>query len=322
MKKPVLVGGADGWLGLELIARLKAQGEAIVILKEPGRETPPALQGLSSIEVDLRGKFEVTDQLRNVRVVFNCAGAQHPARTRELYAVNRDGVANLFRQASAAGIESFVHVSSMSVVGPTPPGPEPRSDRRHECRPKTHYARSKYQGEKLLLNLARNSKTRVSILRPAVFIGTNPSRNMASYVEMVAAGRGVIFGREGFYRSYVRIDKVVTALLAAEKGPEGPFFVADTPPLTTKQVEDSIAQAAGHVISSRRFPVFLSRIAESVAWLAGCLGWHLRLVSIAGEFGRHYVCDGREADAAFGLDVINPRKTFQRMAAGVLATKD
>ncbi len=293
-----LVVGAGGWLARELTRRLMGRGDEVVLLREPGR--PPAfpIEGThETIEVDISKDFTFPASLRPCDVVYNCAARLHPRWTKDLYAVNRDGAARLLKHAIAMGASSYVYISSAVALGHNTDGNRSLPNETHECRPLTHYARSKWEAEQLLLRIAAASDIKLVILRPGVFVGPNPSRTMEEFIEMIGKGRGVLFGKKGFYRSYVEVDAVADAMIKSVQLAERSsiYLLANDPPITTDELYTTIAEGLGSRLFLLRLPAFLSRLAERLAWEAGRLGLHLRLPTIVGEFGRHYVCDSTRA---------------------------
>ena len=146
-------------------------------------------------------------------------------------------------------------------------------------------------GEKLLLRADDIKKTKIVILQPGVFYGINPSKNLIQLIMQIKSGKpAIFFGKDGFYRMFVDIEKVVDAMLLAEKNGKHKeaYLVADTSPLKTLEFYEIISETAHAPFLKVPLPVFLSRAGEKAAYLAGTLNVHVRIATIVGEFGRHH----------------------------------
>ena len=103
---------------------------------------------------------------------------------------------------------------------------------------------------------------------------------------------------------------------------EGVFFIADSPPLNTRELYESIANAMGKKIYIIRLPVFLARLTELVSWYFGNFGIHAALFTKVGEFGRNYVADGSKADTLLALPKCSPAQGFQDMTRSYFMKSD
>ena len=169
----------------------------------------------------------------------------------------------------------------------------------------THYNRSKIQADELLLQQAKHSNTRLIILAPAVFYGSPASQNLAELISMLKNKKLLpLIGKQGTSRSYVDIQKVIEALLAAEtKGNSGDIFLlADQQALTTLEFYQSLGQGVGVQPKILRLPLICSRTAEKMAFLVGSLGKHLRRCTILGEFGRSHIVSSLKAQQVLGIN--------------------
>ena len=311
MDKKVLVTGAPGFLGNQLIATLLKDNRKIVCLVHPSMESPqfgemfPYSDKVEVIFADVRAPLvKLEKYMEGVGSVFNCAGMQHPTYTKEIYQVNRDAPAHLLQAAINAGVKKFVHVSSSAIHGENSRGEV--LDEESPFRPLTHYAKSKAQGERLLQKHVDRGVT-VSIIRPSVFYGSPASKNLQELMDGLRKGKKMpLIGTNGSLRSYVALQQVCDALLLAEKKAKTgeAFLITDSEPLTTKQFFSFICNGLGVECNVRSLPMFSSRIGEGVAMFAGSVGKHLRMANILGEFGRNHVVSNKKAVQDLGFKAL------------------
>jgi|TARA_Y100000310_G_scaffold38777_1_gene36286 nucleoside-diphosphate-sugar epimerase len=302
MSSKVMVTGAFGWLGRTLIRQLMPQKREIVCVdfsEENTLKVPKFLKNYKKLKVvlgDIRNSNQFIKEFNGCDTVFNCAGLQHTKFTSDIYGVNRDGTANLLRSCIKAKVPKFIHVSSCSVHGEN-------IDIKNQITEKTrlkpihHIAKSKAQGESLIDKISKGSKIKTIILRPAAFYGTKPSKNRIDLVEKIRKDFVVTFGKNGFLRSYVDIEKVADALLLAEKYGKhgGTYLIGDENPITTLQLYEYIADELNVKLKLIRLPTIISRVFEKITYVAGEFNIHFGIGTTIGEFGRHIFFSSEKA---------------------------
>ena len=294
MSSKVLVTGGLGWLGGRLIQRLIQEKREIVCVDfydASKNELPEFLRNYNKLKIvsgDIRKSHEFIQELKDCKTVFNIAGMQHPRFTKDLYAANRDGPVSLLESCIKTDVPNFIHISSAGVHGHNI-NPKISHTEKSPFRPLTHYGVSKVQGEKLLGRFIQRSPTKIVIIRPGLFYGVNPSQNFVELIKRLKNGFALLFGREGFYRTYVDIERLIDAIInAAEYKRSGEaFLIGDKKPLNTLQFYQCIADEIGVKLKILKLPTFLSRMSENLSYISGKLNIHLRLPTIIGEFGRN-----------------------------------
>lgn len=130
----ILVTGATGHLGANLVRRLLADGERVRVLLR-GRGTPEALDrlALEQVEGDLRDPAACAAAVRGCRQIHHCAAListiEGDRRHRqEIFQCNVLGTRNLLRAARQAGVKRVVVTGSFSAVGQTPGRPSNEDD--------------------------------------------------------------------------------------------------------------------------------------------------------------------------------------------------
>jgi nucleoside-diphosphate-sugar epimerase len=125
----ILVTGATGHLGANLVRHLLAGGRAVrVLLRPPDDQGAVARLDVESIEGDLRDPAACARAVRGCQAIYHCAAkvstvdgnARHK---REIFECNVLGTRHLLRAARAAGVERVVVTGSFSAVGHDPQRP-------------------------------------------------------------------------------------------------------------------------------------------------------------------------------------------------------
>lgn len=172
--RPVLLAGAAGHLGAEILRKLSDSGVPFRLsTRDPSRLARSAAIGADIIQCDLRRDGDAEKAVRGVSAVISCVGASldlRAFRDRASYAsVDHELNLRLLDAALAAGVERYVYVSVFST---------PELSR-------TAYVRAH---ERFAAELAKRD-IRSVIIRPTGFF--------YSYVEMLRMadrGRGIVIG--------------------------------------------------------------------------------------------------------------------------------
>src|SRR6266545_3846822 len=214
---PVLVTGASGFIGRHLTDRLLENRALVrVVTRNPDR-LPSEWTGRVDVVVgSLTDHHTIESATKDVSLVFHLAGeTQNPAVMR---AVNAGAACELARAANGAGVKRFIHLSSVGVIGTDGAG-EIAEDA--PCHPKSEYERTKLEGERAVLELARSSGSDAVIVRPTIVYGEGVTRSRDSLLEWLKAlqrGRFLFIGRKAI-ANYVYVGDVVEAILRLSERP-------------------------------------------------------------------------------------------------------
>ncbi len=168
----ILVTGATGFLGRNLMPMLAASGVPTRAVVRPSSDT----RFLDGLGVDVM-RCELTDRAALARAMDGCEGVVHAAglfrfwfgQETAFYETNARGTANMLGAAFDAGVKRFVYVSTIAVVGHPQAGVP--LDEEHPCRPQDPYQKSKLQAEQLALAYGDKSGLPVIVVRPGAFYG-------------------------------------------------------------------------------------------------------------------------------------------------------
>ena len=145
-----LVTGASGFIGVELVKQLVAQGEQVTTMHRG-----VGLAGFPEVNhfrCDLGERNMPPDLFDGIDIVVHLAGCAHQSiASVEHERVNVEGTIKLARSAAAAGLADFVFVSSVKAMGPAG---ESMRDEDDLSPPQSAYGRSKLAAEEALAGLA------------------------------------------------------------------------------------------------------------------------------------------------------------------------
>ncbi len=227
----LLVTGATGHLGANLVRRLLQDGHSIKVLLRPGDDTS-GVEGLDveRVEGDLRDLEAMRRAVKGVERIFHTAAkvSTLEGEEREIYDINVIGTRNLLQAAREAGVGRVVVTSSFSAVGHREDGPSDETDSFYPYEKHMPYERSKAWAEHEVLKAVAEGQD-VVIAISCALLGPNdfiPSR-MGRVVMDFAKGKMKAYIPGGFEFVATR-DIVQGHLLAMEKGRTGQRYIFST----------------------------------------------------------------------------------------------
>jgi 2-alkyl-3-oxoalkanoate reductase len=271
----VLVTGAAGFLGSQVVRMLAEAGECPRVLVLPG-DSVMALEGCD-YELhpgDLADRTSLVPALSGVDRVLNCAARTGPwGRDDEYERTNVLGLETLVREALDAGVRRVVHVSSITVHGNDVRGTADESaPLREEPNP---YSRTKVAGERLLQRMVRDEGAPVTVVRPGWIYGPGDRASFGRLAERVADGRMVVVGRGDNHLPliYVR-DAARGVLLASEvEQPGATYLLVNDEPVTQREFLAAVAAELGVPAPTRHLPYRVALVAGAAAeaaWRLAC----------------------------------------------------
>lgn len=272
----VLVTGAAGFLGGHLVDMLVEQNYAVRAMVRPS-EDASRLYALKNVEVvvgDLTDEASLKRAVRDVQRVFNVAAKTGPWGAEDIYrAINVQGLANLIHASLDAGVQRFVHTSSITVYGHHLQGIVTEDDPFHaEDNP---YSRTKIAGEKLIANLVKDKGAPVVTVRPGWIYGPRDRASFGRFVAMVEAGKGFLLGSGKNIVPVVYVRDVAQGLIkAGEAGNETigrAYTIADDHRVTQAEYLATIADCLHVPHVSLKLPytaMYLVGRSAELAWQA------------------------------------------------------
>jgi nucleoside-diphosphate-sugar epimerase len=264
----VLVTGATGLLGSHLTELLVAQGERPRVLLQSG----DSLNGLGEANVDVhwgdvRDRESLETAMSGVDRVLHCAARTGPwGPDAEFQRTNVLGLKTLVEVALAAGVQRFVHVSSITVHGNDVGGTaDETAPIRVEANP---YSRSKVAGERLLAGMIRDRRAPVTIVRPGWIYGPRDSASFARFAGMIQRGRMVMVGPGTNHVPLIYVRDAAQGVLLAAEAPRAAgrtYVLVNDQPVTQRDYLSAIAAELDAAPPKRHLPYSLSLMLGTVA---------------------------------------------------------
>lgn len=302
----VVVTGASGWLGQNLVRTLAAQRDRVRCLVPVDDHAAPLSLVSPSVEVvvgDVRDPATVDRLFEGVgadAAVFHAAAVIHPtSSTREFFDVNVGGTQNVVDRARRSGASRFVHVSSNSPFGVNPT-PDDVFTEDSPYNPYLGYGQSKYEAEQIVRNAYERGDLATVMIRAPWFYGPYQPSRQSQFFRTIRRGRFPLVGDGTQRRSMAYTDNLVQGLLRAEvadKAPGNAYWIADEKPYELREVLATVrrALAAEGLATSGpervSLPRVASRIAEKADEVLQSRGKYVQPLHVLGELNHTIACD-------------------------------
>jgi nucleoside-diphosphate-sugar epimerase len=300
----ILVTGGTGFVGSHLLYSLSARGEPARCLLRPtpvARRLPPGIEAAPGDLITGQGLDRALD---GVDTVIHLAGVTKALSPSAYYRGNAQATETLARALQGRSVR-FVHVSSLSAIGPSLDGVPVAEDAIPH--PLTNYGRSKLEGERI----ARALVPACVIVRPPVVYGP---RDKDLFRIFKSISRGMILeisGGERFF-SAIYVNDLVDGLLNAARHPNAPgrdYFLSFATPFAWSELGAAAARIMGRRPRLVRVSVAIARAIGFGAELWSHLTRNPGIISrekVAEANCRAWICDTRRAAAELGFIAPTP----------------
>jgi dihydroflavonol-4-reductase len=302
-----LVTGGSGFIGQHLVDQLVANGDTVRILDlEPPRKR---LARTTFIQGSITDHMVLNEALGGVDHVYNLAAIPHLwIPNSEMYReVNVVGTRRVFEAALKAGVQRVVHTSSSTVLMGGIRGQEVVTlDEAHQTMKEDlvgHYARSKWEAERVALSFA--DKMSVVVVIPTLPIGpgdrhlTPPTRMLLDFVN----GRNRAFVDSILNIIDVR-DVAAGHRLAAARGRSGERYILNHHSLEMRAFLRELETITGRAMPRWRVPISIAVLFSAIfeAW-SDLISGRTPIAPLAGTrmSMQPIVFDGRRAAEELGL---------------------
>ncbi len=213
----ILVTGATGFLGSELVRQLLLKGQKVRALKRASSVIPEILKNENTIEwvdADLLDYYSLEDAIQGINKVYHCAAliSLNSKDKKQMMKVNVEGTVNLLNVCVANNIEKFLHVSSVSAVGNSKKG-ELITEKHHWefGSGQSSYSVSKYESEMEVFRASAEGLSTV-IVNPGIIIGKYAGTEGSGQI-FETIRRGMSYYPDGSF-GYVDVEDVAYAMIA------------------------------------------------------------------------------------------------------------
>ena len=295
----VLVTGASGTIGRQLVIALTASGHAVrAAMRDPHAVVLPAGVEIARLG-DLAAPVDWAPLLAGIEAIVHLAGIAHIG-TRfsesQYDRINRQATADLAQAALRAGVRHLVFASSIRAqAGTHADRPLSEADR---PQPTESYGRSKLAAEEAI----RRAGMSHTILRPVLVYSAQAKGNLASLVRLARSRLPLPFGAIANRRSLLAVENLIDAIrfaLEDARASNETFIVADPRAVSTAEIVSICRRALGRSpglvpVPDGLFAGLFALAGQSEKWnrLAGSLeappaklmaaGWTPRLTTAVG----------------------------------------
>lgn len=245
----ILVTGADGLLGSNLVRELISRGHTVRAFVQPKRQQK-TLEGLpiEKFQGDLLNRNEVIEAAKSCDAIIHCAASTSvwPTRNDFINKVNIDGTKSITEAVKQNKIQRFVYVGTANSFGfgsKQKPGVEgnPYKSAHYGL----DYMDSKYKAQQFILNEVKENGLSAVIVNPTFMFGPYDS-NPSSGAMIVALYKGKVPGYTTGGRNYVCAKDAAFAIAnALTKGRIGECYILGNQNLSYKEAFGKIAATIG-----------------------------------------------------------------------------
>lgn len=242
----VLITGADGMLGSNLVRLLIGRGHTVSVLIHPSSRSP-TLENLRITKYlgDILKPSTLISAVAGNDAVIHAAASTRiwPARSETVRRINVEGTRNIITAAINCNIKRFIYIgsgASVNVSGDTsgthiPPGPGYGLD----------YIESKYEALKLVIDAVASKDLPALAILPTFMIG--PYDSLPGSGRMIQAyARGKIRFHTNGGKNFIHVTDVATAIAnSLEMGRIGAYYITGNENMTYRDFFRRVARIAG-----------------------------------------------------------------------------
>jgi len=260
-----LVTGATGFLGSNLVRRLRSDGAQVrILVRSAARAHDLIALGAEPVIGDITDPAAVSAALDGVNTVFHLAGRLLVPGTSEseYRRTHVEGTRTLLARVTGhATLQRFVHCSTTGVLGIT--GDQP-ADEGAPWQPTNAYEATKADAERAVRTAMQHGLPAV-IVRPGLVYGPG-DLHLLGFFRAIMHRRFRPIGRRPVWLHPIYIDDMSDALVRCATHPAAIgecFHIAGRTPVTLDDLAATIARAEGTSLPAGRIPMPAARAAAA-----------------------------------------------------------
>jgi len=273
-KMKVLITGGNGFLGSHIaLAAIHKKGWDVRLFVLPGTNEDvidEMIRGGEKIYGNVLDYSSILEAVHGVDVVFHTAGSilEWASPEDPVWELNFNGVRNVCRACTEAGVKRLVHTSTAATIGSAPHGELTDEYRMWDMWDTGLYSRSKFLGEKEAFEWGARGLDLV-VACPHQILGdwdTGPSTPGRIVLDFL---HGRIPAYIDAVSQFVDVDDVAMGhILMAEKGQKGHRYILAGPqPVTAKEFLDFIAEISGLPAPKFKVPTWVvEAVSRPIQW--------------------------------------------------------
>ncbi len=262
----ILVTGGTGFTGGHLCERLVRDGYRVrALVRCPERAHHLRRWGVDVVAGDLLDTESLAQAVDKIDVVYHLAALFRPENVSRLdmWRVNAQGTQDLLDVSVRAGVQRFVHCSTVGVHGDVkrPPATEAAP-----YGPGDAYQDAKTAGEQVVLRYRDADRLPIVVFRPAGIYGPRDLRFLKLF-KAIQKRTFIMLGAGEILYQLIYIDDLIDGVLrcgAATKALGEVFILTGDEPLTLNALVHTMAETLEVPKPRRHFPVLPVYIAGAL----------------------------------------------------------
>lgn len=237
----VLVTGATGFIGSHLVNRLVQEGHHVRALARHSSQVDHLhALGCEVVYGDLGNEASLRPAIAGVNAVYHAGAAVGVSHWASIEDITVRGTERMLRLSLEAGIERFVHISSLAVYRTADIPENAIIDENRELEPYPEsvgaYCRSKVEAERLVFEYYRHGLP-VAVVRPGLIYG--PGGNVFwPNIGFQKNNVCIVLGSVDSFLPFTYINNVIDALVQSGSVPEAvgrAYHIVDGNGMTKRQ---------------------------------------------------------------------------------------
>ncbi len=305
----VFVTGATGFIGKHLVRRLIAEGhEVFCLVRNPRRAREMESWGVSLVHGDVNSRAALRDGMTGCDWLFHLANlySMWEPDPGKFAQVNIEGTRCVLETALETGIRKVVYVCTVAVYGKPAQTP---FDEQSQPGPRlfSEYARTKAAADRLAWDLYHHKGLPLVVLYPGIVLGGGDDKASGRYIQDIIRRRvpSTIFHHS--CETYVYVEDLVNAMLAAAQKPEtvGQKYLIGNETLNGRDYANLVSEVSGVPLPLFRFPDWMViTAAYLLTWVSTITRvppmWGLS-IDAAWTLKNGFSIDGRKAQRELGV---------------------
>jgi dihydroflavonol-4-reductase len=242
----IIITGADGFVGSNLIRELLTRNHEIVAFVKDGQDA----RNIKDLNIDIK-YGDLLDPSTLTKAIKGCEALIHTAALTSMWPyrseiqkkVNIEGTRNVMEAVLSSGLKRVIHIGTASSFGfgsKNNPGDETKNYLSGKY--KMDYMDTKFTAQELVLKMVREDNLPAIIVNPTFMFGPYASiMGSAKMIELVYNGKIPGFTNGG--RNYIAVKDVCVAISnALEMGKIGESYILGNENLNYKEIFTTIAK--------------------------------------------------------------------------------
>ncbi|HEX38231.1 MAG TPA: NAD-dependent epimerase/dehydratase family protein [Candidatus Cloacimonetes bacterium] len=256
MKKKVLVTGANGFVGSNLVrALLKERYEVTCLVRKTSNlET---LEGLpvTFANSDYHSVSSLHEACKGQDIIFHIAAKVREISQKRYFDANVAVTSNLMKAIHGSSVEKCVFLSTQAAAGPCSHKYSKTED--DVSNPVSYYGKSKLEAEKVIKN---ECPVPWVIVRPSSVYGPG-DKDFFKYFELIEKGIAPLAGFKKKYISLIFTEDLIDLLIKCmekDVANDQVFFASDGAVYSFDDFIDTLTEVMKKKVVKVRVPIFLS----------------------------------------------------------------